>query len=100
MDWLSTYTGDGSDIVLHLVFQYLSMAELFIMRRVCKEWQRISQQPLLWKHIEISNAMLSSATLLRMAEWCTETQVLKLHQIIPRPSQPNEDLKSYIQSQR
>ena len=46
--------------VLLLVFAHLTTRELCVASSVCRRWRMVSQQPRLWKHVSIRNAVVSS----------------------------------------
>ena len=45
--------------------------------------------------------ILNSVQILRdMADWCTQTEMLKIHGLIPVPAEAEEGLETYVQRQR
>lgn len=59
---------NGFDCLLH-IFQYLNIQDLVRVGIVCKSWQRISQQPCLWKQISFAD--------MRVASWSSMIRLLK-----------------------
>jgi hypothetical protein len=91
---------DDDELVLLLVFRYLSILELIQVGGVCQQWRQVSRHPTLWREVEFRDIMLTPEMLDKMATWCTQTELLKLHGLIPQPAEANEDLDMYVQRQR
>ncbi|KAK7467884.1 hypothetical protein BaRGS_00036889 [Batillaria attramentaria] len=82
-------------VALFRVFSYLDTKTLSRMALVCKEWQRVSRHPALWKNVHLKYDRISSQYLITISKWCTQLTSLTLEGLRAGSRRADETLDEY-----
>ncbi|KAK7111093.1 uncharacterized protein [Littorina saxatilis] len=82
-------------VALFRVFLYLDTRNLCKMALVCKEWQRVSRHPSLWKNVHLKYERVSSQFLVTLSTWCTQMTSLTLEGLRSGSRRPSETMDEY-----
>ncbi|KAI5096080.1 F-box only protein 41-like [Silurus meridionalis] len=85
---------------LFCVFPYLDTHSLLTAAQVCKDWWSVAHHPAMWSRVTLENNRISSKFMVTMAQWCSETHTLVLHNLKPRTRAKKESKEEYLKNTR
>ncbi|KAI5609171.1 F-box only protein 41-like [Silurus asotus] len=85
---------------LFCVFPYLDTHSLLTAAQVCKDWWSVAHHPAMWSRVTLENNRISSKFMVTMAQWCSETHTLILHNLKPRSRAKKESKEEYLKNTR